>query len=168
ACSSFSSTARTRPTYTRFFGPLITASSGSRSRQSHTTPSLPFTEESVSPLYTRSTANMLMPDLSERIGCALLNPEGMLWLPNLTEELVSSGWQDLNQKCGLSPYNYSTDRVIACNIYATCNRIVLLSMMIYIQDEIKTIKIELLIECSCSQYQTADIKLYKEIDDRYR
>ncbi|PYS89588.1 MAG: hypothetical protein DMF64_17310 [Acidobacteria bacterium] len=109
---------------------------------------------------------MLMPDLSERIGCALLNPEGMLWLPNLTEELVSSGWQDLNQKCGLSPYNYSTDRVIACNIDAPCNRIALLSMLPNNQDENKTIKIDILSEGSAKQYEDADIRFYTEEEIR--
>lgn len=43
---------------------------------------------------------------------AIQNPSSPEWFPELTEDLVSYGWQQLYEKYGLQAINYSTDAVL--------------------------------------------------------
>jgi hypothetical protein len=107
-----------------------------------------------------------MPDLAERLGRALADADSPPWLPELTEDLVSSGWQALYHKCGLSPGSYSTDRVMTRNVNAPHICVALLSLLPNNQDENKTIKIDILGESSVKQYEDAGIRFYTEDEIR--
>lgn len=53
-----------------------------------------------------------MNKLHNLILSAIQNPSSLAWFPELTEDLVRYGWQQLYEKHGLQANNYSTDAVL--------------------------------------------------------
>ncbi len=96
---------------------------------------------------------MVMRDLAERIRRTLTDADAPPWLPDLTGDLVSSGWQALYRRCSLSPGSYSTARVMTHNVDAPRNSVALLFMLPNDQDKERATKIDILDESSAKQYE---------------
>lgn len=59
-----------------------------------------------------------MDELAERIKASLENPQGEPWFPGLTADLAARAWDNLHRDMGLTPDNYSTERVLSRSISA--------------------------------------------------
>lgn len=105
---------------------------------------------------------MVMPDLAERLRRALADADSPPWLPELTEDLVSSGWRALYRKCGLSPGSYSTERVIAGNINAPLNSVAFLVTHSSNGDANESIQINLLDKSYAKPYEDSGVRFYTE------
>lgn len=106
-----------------------------------------------------------MTDLAERVRHALADADGQPWLPDLTGDLVSSGWRALHRKCGLSPGSYSTERVIAGDINAPRNLVALLGAHSH-HHENEAIKIDVLDKSYANRYEDAGVRFYTEVEIR--
>jgi HEXXH motif-containing protein len=103
-----------------------------------------------------------MSDLVGRVTAALRNPGDSLWLPALTAGLADRGWEDLYHDTGLTPSEYGTERVLACDHNAPCQIVSVIPTALSYRDSAQAFQIELLGSDIARRYEEAGVKFYSE------
>jgi HEXXH motif-containing protein len=101
-----------------------------------------------------------MSELVERIKLALENVGDQPWFPDLTNDLIEVGHQNLFNDSALSISQYGTARVLAQDAAASRNIVAHLSNSTEIECLKKTILVEVLDQNFARQYQEAGIRFY--------
>lgn len=107
-----------------------------------------------------------MSDLTARVEAALKNPGDKPWFPELTTELVESGWQNLSHQAGLSAKNYGTARAMARNPDIPRRIVASLPMFSDSENPYRDLQVEILDSEFAYSYEEAGVRFYTatEID----
>ncbi len=101
-----------------------------------------------------------MDDLAEKIKASIENPNGELWFPELTANLVARAWESLQRDLGLKPDIYGTERVLSRNPSAPREIITYLKTCPSTCPTARTISIEALTPACATQYQKQGVTFY--------
>src|SRR4028118_1832101 len=102
--------------------------------------------------------------LAERVDSSMRNQGDNLWLPELTRELVETGWRDLYCTAGLLPDAYGTARVLARDASAPRRIIAGVPMITGTEGFIGELQVEILDPVFISRYEHADVNFYSAQD----
>lgn len=107
-----------------------------------------------------------MSGLTARVEAALKNPGDEPWFPELTTELVESGWQNLSHHAGLSPKNYGTTSAMARNPGIPRRIVARLPMLSDSENPHRDLQVEILDSEFAYSYEEAGVRFYSatEID----
>jgi HEXXH motif-containing protein len=106
----------------------------------------------------------MMSDLTARVEAALKNPGDQPWFPELTTDLVDSGWQNMSHHAGLSPKNYGTARAMARNHSIPRRILARLPMFSDSDNPYRDLLVEILDSEFAHSYEEAGVKFYTAIE----
>jgi HEXXH motif-containing protein len=106
----------------------------------------------------------MISDLSIQVEAALNHSIHEPWFPELTADLVESGWQNLSHRAGLSPKNYGTARAIGLNPNIPRKIVARLSLFSDSDNPYRDLQVEILDSEFAYSYEEAGVRFYTAVE----